>query len=89
MSDSNTRINLFIPDWQGYALDPSPADGAWCLKNWIFADTQFTQVDVPSAPLPPTKNNIVGFSAIDEMLKATYGILAAKAPSRCFTLGGT
>lgn len=88
MADQN-RLSLFVPEWQGYALDTSPMAGAHSIRNWIFRDTPFVEINIDESALPPTENCIQGYRAIKQTLIDIEKTLAHHAPDFVFTLGGT
>ena len=89
METTNQILNLFVPEWQGYAVDDSPQGGAKCLRDWIFSDYEFAEIEIDKPPLPDTQNGIMGYRSVTRTLQAMKAAIESADPSHCFTLGGT
>jgi len=82
------HLNIFFPEWQGYAEDNSVQLGANIVKAH-FNKLEFVEVTVPESEELLLKNDIIGFEANLRQLEASRAILEENKPETTFMIGGT
>lgn len=83
------HLNLFLPEWQGYGVDNSPQKGAVALRESLFSQIVFQEIEIASDEVLQRQNEIVGYdSVLKTMREIRHAIQQAQATS-IFTLGGT
>ncbi len=85
---SDKHLNIFFPEWQGYAEDNLVSVGAAVLKNHLHS-MDFQEVVVEAQEDLPIANNIIGYEANLRQLKMARKILEREKPSTTFMIGGT
>ena len=81
-------LSLLLPEWQGYAVDASVAEGARALAR-AFPDGAFVEVQTPMAEPLALEHGVVGLTALARQAQLTFDAINAQKPSRIFTIAGT
>ena len=81
-------LSLLLPEWQGYAVDASVAEGARALAR-SFPDAVFVEVQTPMAEPLALEQGVVGLTALARQAQLTFDAINAQMPSRIFTIAGT
>jgi arginase len=81
-------LSLLIPEWQGYGLDATVADGARALAQ-TFHPGAFEEIDAPVKEALVTEGGVLGLPSIAHRAARTLDLVNRRAPARIFTLGGT
>lgn len=82
------HLNLFFPEWQGYAENNVVQVGATAVKDH-FSDLKFETIEIPESEELPLENNIIGYRANLRNLAASKAILDKHQPDSTFLIGGT
>lgn len=82
------HLNIFFPEWQGYAEDNTVQQGARVVKEH-FAHLKFEEIIVPEEEVLPLQNDIIGYEANLRQLKASRSLLERSQPETTFMVGGT
>ena len=64
MTNTCGKLNVLIPFWQGGGRDLRTYRGAYNLKNNYANDVDIEIVDVSTADIAPTENDVLGYSDI-------------------------
>lgn len=88
MVESDPKLNLLYPQWQGGGPDKSTYHGAHELSQFYCKGVLFSEVDVSTADNSVVKNDIYCYNQILTQMKAARRIIEAAKPSRIFTIGG-
>lgn len=81
-------LSLLLPEWQGYGVDATVADGARRLAG-AFPAGSFLEVDAPDVETLAPESGVIGLSALTRQARRTLETLETTRPSRIFTIGGT
>lgn len=82
------HLNLFFPEWQGYAESNVVKNGAAVVKNHL-SNLEFESIEVPDSEELPLQNNIIGYQANLRNLSASRSLLEKHQPDSTFMIGGT
>ncbi|MEL6557366.1 MAG: arginase family protein [Bacteroidota bacterium] len=82
------HLNLFFPEWQGYAENNIVQKGATAAKDH-FSNLKFESIEIPESEELLQKNNIIGYHANLRNLSASRAILEKQKPDSTFLIGGT
>ncbi len=88
MLESDAKLNLFYPQWQGSGPDKSTYHGAHELRKFYCQGTSFAKVDVSTADTCVVKNDIYCYDQILTQMNAARRIIDMAEPNRIFTIGG-
>ncbi len=88
MVESDAKLNLFYPQWQGSGPDKSTYYGAHELRQFYCKDSSFAEVDVSTADTGVVKNDIYCYDQILTQMNAVRRIIDVAEPNRIFTIGG-
>jgi arginase len=81
-------LSLLLPEWQGYGVDASVAEGARALAA-AFDDGAFLEIESPADETLAKEDGVIGLSALVRQARRTLDALADRQPTRIFTVGGT
>ena len=82
------HLNLFFPEWQGYAESNVVKNGAAVVKNHL-SNLEFESIEVPDSEELPLQNNIIGYQANLRNLSTSRSLLEKHQPDSTFMIGGT
>lgn len=89
MTNTCGKLNVLIPFWQGGGRDLRTYRGAYNLKNNYANDVDMEIVDVSTADIAPTENDVLGYSDILNGLDDVNYVLREKSPENIFLIGGS
>jgi arginase len=83
-----TDLSLLLPEWQGYGVDTTVADGARLLAA-TFPAGSFVEIDVPRSATLLAEHGVTGLQSIAARARQTLDAITERNPQRIFTIGGT
>ncbi len=83
------RINLFVPEWQGYSEHHGTYEGAHWIRNELLPQADFLEVDVQPREKLTVDRGIVGVESLESVFEQYRSWLDVIHPDEVFTLGGT
>ena len=89
MTNTCGKLNVLIPFWQGGGRDLRTYRGAYNLKNNYANDVDMEIVDVSTADIAPTENDVLGYSDVLKGLDDANRVLGEKSPENIFLIGGS
>ncbi len=81
-------LSLLLPEWQGYGVDASVANGARQIAG-LFPAAAFVEIDAPDAETLTVESGVFGLTSIAARAQRTLAALTERQPRRIFTVGGT
>jgi arginase len=83
------RLDLVLPEWQGYGEDHSASAGALSLREHLAPALSFATVDIPTHERLKVENDILGYRANLRILEQARVLIENDDPATIFLVGGT
>ncbi len=83
------RLDLLVPEWQGYGESNSVRRGALELAGSLKRTHSFVTIEVAAEEELAVKDGVLGLSANLRMLDAVRAELKKRQPQQTFLVGGT